>query len=194
MSDYAPETGPDGRPRPKFGEYATPEEQRARIRQPDASAALSSGQAPDEVPPRSPAPGPAPVVRRGRGRTIDRVATGVLLGYGLFIVLTSIPTVVDYSGFVSTFLSTLGVSASLADPGAGRGWAIAAALVLGIGWLAAVALSLANLRAGRITFWIPLVAGVVCNLVSSTLLIIPLVSDHAVWSAIEGALLGTAGR
>lgn len=192
MSDYAPETGPDGRPRPKFGEYATPEEQRARIQQPDAPAALSSGQAPDELPPRSPAP--APAAPRKRGRTIDRIATGVLLGYGLFIVLTSIPTVVDYSGFVSTFLSTLGVSASLADPAAGRGWAIAAALVLGIGWLAAVALSLANLRAGRITFWIPLVAGVVCNLVSSTLLIIPLVSDHAVWSAIEGALLGTAGR
>ncbi len=29
--------GPDERPRPQYGEYATPEEQRARIQQPDAT-------------------------------------------------------------------------------------------------------------------------------------------------------------
>ncbi|MDQ1128130.1 DUF6264 family protein [Microbacterium sp. SORGH_AS_0888] len=194
MTDDAPEVDPDGRPRPQFGEYATPEEQRARIRQPETTAALSNGQAPDErTTPRGPAVGAAPSVR-GRGRLVDRVVTGVLLGYGLFIVLTSIPTFIDYGGFASTFLSALGVSATLADPGAGRGWGLAASLVLGVGWLVAVLLSFANLRAGRITFWIPLVAGIVCNLVSSALVIIPLVSDHAVWSAIESTLMGSAGR
>jgi energy-converting hydrogenase Eha subunit C len=60
MSDFAPETGPDGRPRPRYGEYATPEEQRARIAQPDATFALDAGVAPgDASDSRSDAPSPA---------------------------------------------------------------------------------------------------------------------------------------
>ena len=37
-------SAPDERPRPQYGEYATPEEQRARIQQPDATWALETGQ------------------------------------------------------------------------------------------------------------------------------------------------------
>ena len=34
---------PDPRPRPQYGEYASPEEQRARIAKPDVTDALSTG-------------------------------------------------------------------------------------------------------------------------------------------------------
>ncbi len=38
-------SAPEERPRPQYGEYATPEEQRARIQHPDVTWALETGQA-----------------------------------------------------------------------------------------------------------------------------------------------------
>jgi hypothetical protein len=188
-------TGGD-RPRPQYGEYATPEEQRARIRQPAASEALSAGQTPAAaaVPgPAAPVAPPtavaAPVVPRRR--YVDRVITFALLAYGLITVLGSIPASTDYPQFAATFFEMLGVDATLSDPAAGRGWGLAAALVLGLGWLLTLALSWWNVRAGRLSFWIPLVGGLVFNMVSSLLLVVPLMTDPAVWNALQGSLLGS---
>ncbi|WP_159501033.1 DUF6264 family protein [Microbacterium sp. 18062] len=180
------------RPRPQYGEYATPEEQRARIRQPDASAALEDGRSPsapiDQRAPVDPViPGP---VAGTRPRFVDRVITFALLGYGLFTVLGSIPAATDYTQFATTFLEVFGVDQALSDPAGARGWGLAAALVLGIGWVATLGLSWISLRARRVTFWIPLVGGIVVNLVSSVLLVAPLMADPAVWSALQDALLG----
>ncbi|MFT4306444.1 MAG: DUF6264 family protein, partial [Microbacterium sp.] len=113
-----------------------------------------------------------------------------LLGYGLFTVLTTIPTVADYGTFAANLLSTLGVDASLADPSAGRGWGIAASLVLGVGWIAAAAASWLSLRARHVSFWIPLAAGVLCNVISSMLLVVPLIADPTVWAALEHTFAG----
>jgi len=189
----APELGPDGRPRPKYGEYATPEEQRARIQQPAVTDALSGGIAPEQAQPTPPPAAPpvagVPAVRRGS--MFDRVVTIALLAYGLFTVLTTIPAVADYSAFADVFLGQLGVDVALSDPGSARGWVLAANLVLGVGWVATAAVSWLNLRAGRITFWIPLVAGIVCTMLSSVLLIMPLMSDPAVWTALQDAVVQT---
>ena len=190
MSGLEPEVGPDGRSRPRYGEYATPEEQQARMQQPQASAPTAPA-----APPVAP---PAPIVahgegaRRGRPRTWDRVITFVLLAYGLFTVLSSIPTATNYATFASTFLEIFGVTQSLSDPSVGAAWGLAAALVLGVGWIVAFGLSWLSLRAGRVTFWIPLVLGIVCNIVSSLLLMVPLMTDQAVWTALQDAVVGQA--
>lgn len=185
MSGLEPETGPDGRVRPKYGEYATPEEQRARIRQPDAVVLPAPA-----TPPVAPIVSPGAASRRGRPRTWDRVLTVALLCYGLFTVFSSIPTATNYASFASTFLEIFGVTQSLADPSVGAAWGLAAALVLGIGWIAAFGLSWLSLRAGRVTFWIPLVVGIVCNVASSILLMVPLMTDQAVWAALQDAVVG----
>ncbi|MFI8593617.1 DUF6264 family protein [Microbacterium sp. NPDC078428] len=183
----------DARPRPQFGEYASPEEQQARIRQPDATWALRSGQAPDEADPPSAPPAPATPARapaaHPRRRTIDRIATFALLGYGLFQVLTSIPALTDFPAYAEMLLEVMGAQAELSDPAAGRGWGIAAALVLGLGWIATAWVSWRSLRAARLTFWIPLVAGIVFNMIASTLMLIPLLNDPAV----RGALAAVVG-
>lgn len=189
MSNPVPE-----RPeRPAYGEYATPEEQRSRIQQPDATAALSSGQSLDAPAPSAPPQQPvsaepvvsatsdAPVPVR-RPRTLDRVATFALLGYGLFNVLTSIPAFTDYTTYANTLLQLMGVDAEFTS--GGRGWGLAAALVLGLGWLLTATLTWRNLRRGRITWWIPLVGGVVFTLAASVLLMVPLFTDPAIWSAL----------
>ncbi len=183
---------PDRPDRPAYGEYATPEEQRARIQQPDATAALSSGQSLD-VPAASSAPAPgttASVVPPAsdsavpvrRPRTLDRIATFGLLGYGLFNVLTSIPAFTDYATYANTLLDVMGVDAEFV--GGGRGWGVAAALVLGLGWLLTATITWRNLRRGRLTWWIPLVGGVVFTLTASVLLMVPLFTDPTIWNAL----------
>jgi hypothetical protein len=165
------------RPRPEYGEYATPEEQRARIQQPIF---------PDPVP-VEPVPEPveaAPAARAVRPRLFDRVATLVLLAYGLVTVVTSIPSLVDYGTYAGDLLAAMGVEAQLSDPAAGRGYGVAAVIVMAVLWLVAALLSWISIRSGRLSFWIPLVAGAVANLVAGALMVIPLVSDPGVWSAV----------
>lgn len=184
-----PHSADESRPRPQYGEYATPEEQRARIQQPDMTRLLEAGQDPDvlggAVPPDSPsivAKPAAPAMRRGR--FIDRVATIALLVYGLVNVVTGIPTMIDYQAYVDMVLELLGIDGQLADPMAGRPWGIAAALVLAIGWLLTAWVSWRSLARERVTWWIPLVAGIVFTFVSGVLLMVPIVSDPTLWNAI----------
>ncbi|MCR2762275.1 DUF6264 family protein [Microbacterium sp. zg.B48] len=179
---------PDLRPRPQYGEYATPEEQRARIQRPDMTQLLDAGQDPDAVTAVPAGAAVAPAAKAGapvrRGRFADLVATTALLVYGLVNVVSGIPGMIDYESYVGTVFGLLGVDAELADPAAGRPWGLAAALILAIGWLATAYLSWRSLRRGRITWWIPLVAGIVFTFVSGTLLMVPIVSDPTVWNAI----------
>ncbi|HAQ59332.1 MAG TPA: hypothetical protein DCR63_02385 [Microbacterium sp.] len=208
---------PERPERPEYGEYATPEEQRARIQQPDATFALSAGQSLD-VPagPAAPAPpygssgtasqpttqsptplqpgSPPPAVPSAsdavrpvrRPRMFDRIATFALLGYGLFNVLASIPAFTDYSTYANTLLAIMGVDAEFV--GGGRGWGLAAALVLGLGWLLTATLTWLTMRRGHVTWWIPLVGGVVFTLTASVLLMVPLFSDPTIWDAVVGSL------
>lgn len=177
------------RPRPQYGEYATPEEQRARIRQPDMTRLLETGQDPDAlagaVPPDSPS---LPSGRSGptqrRGRFADRVATIALLVYGLVNVVTTIPAILDYDSYVGAVLQVLGIDGAISDPSAGRPWAIAATLVLAIGWMLTAWVSWRRLARDRVTWWIPLVAGVVFTFVSGLLLMVPIVSDPILWTAV----------
>jgi len=176
------------RPRPQYGEYATPEEQRARIQQPDLTRLLDTGQDPDALhgAPAGTAVAAAVIDEAPirRGRFVDRVATIALLVYGLVNVVTGIPGMINYESYVGTVFSLLGVDAQLSDPAAGRPWGLAAALLLAIGWLATAYLSWRSLRRGRVTWWIPLVAGIVFTFVSGILLMVPIVSDPTVWNAI----------
>ncbi|QKJ19068.1 DUF6264 family protein [Microbacterium hominis] len=184
----------DPRPRPQYGEYATPEEQRARIQQPDVTAALDTGQVADAAAPvaaQVPAPAPAPAVVdeppapvRSRGRSVDRIATFALLAYGLINVVTSVPAFLDYFAYADLMFQTLGVDAVLSDPAGARGWGIAAAGVLAIGWMLVAWLSVASLRRGRLSWWIPLVGGVVFTVVAGMLMVVPLMTDPAVWAAL----------
>lgn len=182
MSDPDP-----SRPRPQYGEYATPEEQRARIKKPEMTWLLETGQDPDalagEAPADAPA-SPAQPVAQPKSRFADRVATIALLAYGLVNVATGIPSIVDYGAYVSTVMGMAGVDAQLADVSAGRPWAIAAAVILAVGWLATALISWRSMSKGRLTWWIPLTAGVVFTFVIGILLMVPIVSDPTLWNAI----------
>lgn len=189
----------DSRPRPAYGEYATPEEQRARIRQPDATEALSSGQAlvtdPAKIgaPPASPSGVPVPgassagkdtdtgaKVLAMKQRPVDRTITVALLVFGLFTVVTSIAGLIDFSGFADTWMQTAGIDAEFTNYEQGRLWGTIGAIVFSLGWLLTAYLSWRLLRRGRIAFWVPIVGAVVSYIALTACLMVPLLGDPAI--------------
>ncbi len=183
----------DPRPRPQYGEYATPEEQRARIAQPDAALIYEPAPVHDVAPaaepaPASPAAGTVAASVQPRSRAIDRIVTFALLAYGLVNVVSSFPALIDFSAYADTMFRILGVDAALSDPAAGRPWGIASAIVLAVGWLVTAAVSWVRVRRGRISWWIPLVGGVVFTFASAMLMLVPLMNDPAVWEALVGSI------
>ena len=185
----------EDRPRPQYGEYATPEEQRARIRQPDASPARDSG-LPGDAPPAAPGtplpPGgyhPQPPVAPGypvvseeavaRKRTADRIITFALLAYGLFNVVTTLSALLDFPRLATTYFDLMGISGTFTNVESGQLWGRIGFIILVAGYVLTVMISLRRLRAGKLTWWIPLVAGIVVQLVVGVCLAIPLVNDPA---------------
>lgn len=180
------------RPRPQYGEYASTEEQRRRIQQPDATWALESGQqldrnhaqqhSPAEAAPLADDTAETDLTRRRR--VADRVITIGLLVYGLFNVFTSIPLFTDYSAYAASLFEMMGLQATLSDPEGARAWGFAAAVVLGLGWLLTAVVSWMSMRRGRISWWIPLVGALVFSFASGILLTVPLFLDPGVWDVL----------
>ena len=176
------------RPRPQYGEYATPEEQRARIQAPapwqqePATPIMTEAPAPVIPSPSVPA-GSAGSAER-RARPVDRIVTFALLAYGLVNVVSAVPAFLDYGAYAETMLTMMGVDVQVGDLAAGRAWGIAAVLVLTIGWCATAAVSFWSVRRGRLTWWIPLAAGILFTFVAGVLMAVPLLSDPAVWQAL----------
>lgn len=193
MSDVTPEPGSESRPRPQYGEYATPEEQRARIAHPElvpTPVPASTASSPEHWSTPAPVWTTEPERPAARPRLADRIATFALLAYGLATVVTALPALIDYVGYAHTLLSALGVDADLADPAGARAWGVTAAIVLAAGWLATAALSLLRLRTGKLTWWIPLVGGIVFNFASAFFMLVPIMRDPAIWSALQAVLTG----
>jgi hypothetical protein len=179
-----PEPAPPARP--LYGEYATVEEQRARIQQPDATWALETGQAVvappgDAARPEGATPRPAKV-RPGPPRkgVVDRIITIGLLGYGLFAVLSSFVALTDFPAFADTWMDMVGIDGEFTNLAQGRLWGTIAAAVFAFGWLITAVLSWRMLRRGRITFWVPLVGAAVSYLAVTLLLLVPLLGDPAI--------------
>jgi hypothetical protein len=183
VSDQRPDTEPPARP--AYGEYATPEEQRARIRQPDATWAIETGQAPDAVeaatPPAAGAQAAVAPAASGpkRGPLGDRITTWVLLALGAFNVLTTAPGLFVFDEQLDALLALFGVDAQVSDPAGVRTWGMIAAVVLIAGFLLTAMITLWWMRRGRIAFWIPLVGFLVTTIAMSACINVPLMGDPA---------------
>ncbi len=160
----------DSRPRPQFGEYATPEQQRAAM-----------GLPPEPVAPPTPvAPAPAePVTAAAKPRRLDRFLTFGLLAYGLVTVIFSGISYMNIAPTMTEAMRIAGIEGEFTNYAAGRTWGLIATIVLVIGWTLTALLSVRRLRAGKPTWWLPLVGGVVTMIVASVCLMVPLVGDPA---------------
>lgn len=171
------------RPRPQYGEYATPEEQRARIQQPAAAPSPHHSSLPPSVPGHAhPPTAPATTAAARPTRTADRIITLALLAYGLVTVLSAIPQLWDFTGFAQTWMQVAGIDATFTNTAQGELWGRIAAFVFIGGWLLTAVLSWASLAARRLSWWIPLVGAIVTFIVATVCVTVPLVGDPAVAS------------
>jgi hypothetical protein len=169
------------RPRPRYGEYATPEEQRAAVKSPEknphyvqpepepsvmppAQLRTDAGHpsAPSEADDRQAASSPPAVLRH----PLDRVVTVALLVLGLYNVVTTIMERGTAADQIDAVYHSMGLTGDYAVT-ALTGTVIDAVAIGYLAlWVAAAGLSTWAILRARIAFWIPLVAGVVASLVS----------------------------
>jgi hypothetical protein len=108
----------------------------------------------------------------------DRIATSILLGLGLVGLIVTMPGLLDLPGLIRPALVQMGVSGYSSDGLASAMGILALGLQIAL-WVGAIILSSRSLRAGRLTFWIPLVAGVAANLVVVICLAVAMGADPA---------------
>lgn len=200
MSTPPPADAPSGaepsaaaRPAPHYGEYATPEQQRAAIREPVESPASEPGRLS-----ASPAPGAQPVQQMPHGvmptrtasnpttsaaqpsRTADRIVTVALLAYGLITVISAVPQLWHFAGFAQAWMDLVGIDATFTNTAQGDVWGRVGAGVFVAGWLLTALSSWRSLARGRLSWWIPLVGAIVSFVIVSVCLTVPLLGDPAI--------------
>jgi hypothetical protein len=172
---------PGSRPRPRYGEYATPEEQRAAIKAPEKNphyvppeqqshialpAPVPADDGPRSTAPRTgerPASAGAPALLR---HPVDRVITAMLLVLGLYNVITMLVGRGATADQIDSVYHSMGLTGGYtvtALTGTVVDVVAIASLVL---WVAAAGLSSWAVLRGRTAFWIPLAAGILASLVS----------------------------
>ncbi|MHA7986077.1 DUF6264 family protein [Rathayibacter sp. CAU 1779] len=182
------------RPRPQYGEYATPEEQRAAIKAPETNPHYAPPE-PDEVesaptqhpftadattrqnPPVDP---DSPAAYNGSAflrHPADRVITIALLVLGLYNVITTIMQRSDIPDEIALLYSSAGITGDYTVTSLTGTVADVIAIVSMALWVVAAGLSTLTILRGRIAFWIPLVAGVLASLVNSAGLLVLVFHD-----------------
>ncbi|MFJ6651974.1 DUF6264 family protein [Microbacterium sp. NPDC091313] len=171
---------PDARPRPQYGEYASAEEQRARIAQPEVTDALETGQAPEAAAPGRRAGSPV-----AGWRLADRIVAIALLAYGVVNVAVTAPRLFYFAGFANDYFSMMGVDATFTNDGAAAVWGPVAAISYVAGFVATAVVTWRRLRSGRIAFWVPIVGAVLTTIVVAVCITVPLSGDPAFLDAVR---------
>ncbi|WP_312673266.1 DUF6264 family protein [Microbacterium sp.] len=162
--------------RPRYGELATPEEQRRAAGLPPVVEVVN----PSAPAPAPPAAVPAAVASgAARPHPVDRFATIALLAYGLVNVVVTGLSYLDIVPVMNQTMGMLGIEGEFTNYAAGRTWGTIAAVVLAVGWCVTAALSIRRLRRGRVTWWLPLVGAVVTLGIAAFCLVVPMMGDPA---------------
>lgn len=181
MSDGASDSS-GSRGRPAYGEYATAEEQRARIRQPAVTQALDQGLRPEVPVVPADHPVAAASVRETPARTADRLITAVLLGIGLVNVVVSVQSFFTVTSTFTRAMETMGIPGEFTNVSGATGaavWGAVAGTAMVVGYVLTALASWRRIRSGRRAWWIPLVGAVITYAVVTACLTVPIMADPA---------------
>lgn len=168
MSDTRP-------PRPQYGEYASPEQQAAAM----GTVPVAAPAAPPTTVAVTTAPAATAVAaKRTTARPWDNLLSFALLAYGLYSVVSGFFQYRDVGALINQVYKIQGVGDYTVTPLTGQ-LGIVIIVVQVVLYLAALLLTIARLRAGKIAFWIPLTAGIVAGLTSAICLMVLVTGDPA---------------
>lgn len=192
----------EDRPRPQYGEYATPEQQASAMGLPEPSSSPRGvpDSAPSSSPPTPPVadgarpssarrldgaaeatPAQRATARRATARTAaslrwDRVFTYALLGLATYSLLTSIPQYLDFGTAVNDIYAQLGAG-TFNRPDLMSKVGIGFGVVQTILYVFTVLFALRALRARKLAFYIPLIGGMLFLVITAVVLGVVLSSD-----------------
>ncbi|HWS51904.1 MAG TPA: DUF6264 family protein [Microbacterium sp.] len=166
--------------RPQYGELATPEEQRRAAGLPasDRVDAGADGVAPSQGASAALLATGAATPRR-EASSVDRIATFVLLGFGLVNVLSSIGGLLDLASTMNRTMEILGIEGEFTALAVARTWGVMATIILIAGYGLTVWLSLRRVKARRRAWWVPLAGFVLTTFVVSVCISVPMFADPA---------------
>ncbi|GAA1697049.1 hypothetical protein GCM10009808_13080 [Microbacterium sediminicola] len=170
---------PEERPAPRYGVYATPEEQRARIQKPDVTLSLDAGAAPDDAAVPSVVRAAPDAAAQERSGSIDRIITFALLAYGLVNVVVAAFDLLDFATYADTVYAVIGIPDSFSDTGNAGMWGATAAVTLVVGFAVTAWFAVRAVLAHKRAWWIPLLGAVVTHIALGIVVMIPLMSDPA---------------
>ncbi len=191
MTDQ-PDLPPNGRsrPRPQYGEYATPQEQAKIIA--DSLPPVSPLLVPSPVPQASRPPDastrvgtvPAPSTAR-RPRRWDLILSAALLGYATINVIGQLAARDTLAAILKQFFASQGIgeytptalTTSLGNLLNVITLALFVLTVLATVWM---------LRRGRVAFWVPIAGGVLASIVALVFVVVLLGSDPAAVAYLRG--------
>jgi hypothetical protein len=181
VTDEHPEPRTTARPLPEYGEYATPEEQ--------AAAIGTVPEAMQDITPQAVVE-PAPVVV-SQGRRWDIIATVALLIFGAYATFSSIPQFANLQGTIEEVYAAYGYTGTYPNPGLANAIGVTLNIVQPIALVLAMFFGARRLRAGKVSFWIPLGAGIVVTIVASALLITAFYSDPSFLAFVAKSMGGS---
>ncbi|HEY0260140.1 MAG TPA: DUF6264 family protein [Lacisediminihabitans sp.] len=168
----------DPRPRPKYGEYASPEVQAKAIGTPAEPPPPTAPPAP--LRPYSPAATAVP-----RPRRWNVVLSVALLAYGLINIIGGFFQFSDPASLLNDVYAAQGIGTF--TPSA---LATALGVVINVSsavlWIIAAAVTGRLLRRNRLAFYVPVIAGVVASIVVGVCLLVLMFSDPAFTTYVNG--------
>lgn len=169
----------DARERPEYGEYATPEEQAEAMGTPTApfvEAAIVEPEALADA---------AAAVTRPQPRRWDLVLTIALIVVGTYQVFTGFVSYSDLPYTLSQVYALMGYDGDYPDIERANAVGLAINIVQPVLLVIAILLAMRSLRRGRVTFYIPLIAGVVSTIILFVFFAVLLAGDPALMKFAE---------
>jgi hypothetical protein len=157
------------RPRPQYGEYATPQVQAEAMGLPTA------------VPPSVSAERPVTVRRPGQA---NRIVTLTLLALGLVNVVLSVGNYLDLPGSIQTVYDQMGLGTYTSTALASSLGVVALVLSVVI-WLTTAAVSALLLRRHRLSWWVPVVGAALLFIAIAIVMTVAVISDPAFLAYVE---------
>ena len=167
--------------RPEYGEYATPEEQAAAAGTPWQPPHPSTRVSADGVPPQQ-QDRPAP-------RSSDSIVTLALLALGAYNAFSYVQTGLDLPRSLDAGFAMFGIADRFNGSDAARAVGYAVVAVALIGYVITAVLSVRRMRSGRLSFWVPIVGGLIVTTVLTAMIGIVASSDPALaqWTMAQAA-------